>query len=163
MDYILLSEEGKKQFYDKLEQIKEKTTKNGNELSKSFNDYVGDGWHDNPLYEEAMRKNRMIDEELKKMLNEEKQIKLIDEDYGDKFVNINDTIKIEFIYSDDESEAEIIKLTGKYIPNTELEIVEITLNSPIGKAILGKKIGKECFYTVDNNKVKLRIIEKVNL
>ena len=159
MDYILVNEEGKKQFYDKFEEIKNQSTMNANALSKSYNDYVGDGWHDNPLYEEAMRKNRMIDEDIKKMLNEEKYLKVIEDKYEEKLVNINDSLKVEFIYLDGDSEFENIKLTGKYIPNTNLN--EITLNSPIGKAIYKKKIGETCIYNVGDKQVKIKIVERI--
>lgn len=162
MEYILLDEEGKKQFYEKFEELKDSSNNNGNELSKSFNDYVGDGWHDNPLYEEAMRRNRMIDEDIKKMLNEEKYLKVINDVYDENLVNINDIVKVEFIYSEDDKEEEIIKLTGKYIPNIDQKVQEITLNSPIGKAIYRKKIGDNCFYMVDDRKIKIRIIERIN-
>ena len=161
MDDILVNEEGKKQFYEKFEEIQNQSTKNGNALSKSYNDYVGDGWHDNPLYEEAMRKNRMIDEDIKKMINEEKYLKVINDKYDDKLVNINDILNVEFIYSKDDKEIEKIKLTGKYIPNIDCEIQEVTLNSPIGKSIYKKKIGDICSYYVEGKEVKIRIIERV--
>ena len=163
MDDILVNEEGRQQFYDKLENLKELSTSNANTLSKSYNDYVGDGWHDNPVYEEAMRKNRMIDDDIKKMLIEEKILKIIEDKYDKNVVNIDDIIKIEFIYSQDDREFEIIKLTGKYIPNTDLEIKEITLNSPIGRAIYKKKIGEIYSYKVGDNNVSIRIVEKVNV
>ena len=43
----------------------------------------------------------------------------------------------------------------------DLEIKEITLNSPIGKAIYKKKLENICWYEVGNNKIKIRIVEKV--
>ena len=161
MSEILVDKEGYKQFYEKLEKLKNSSISNANTLSKAYNDYVGDGWHDNPAYEEAMRVNRMIDNDIKKMLEQEKNIKVIIDEYDPKYININDIVKIEFIYSDDDIENEIIKLTGKYIPNTDLEVKEITLNSPIGKAIYKKKIEDICWYEVGNNKIKIRIVEKV--
>ena len=162
MDEILVNDEGRKQFYDKLESLKNLSTSNANAMSKSYSDYVGDGWHDNPLYEEAMRKNRMIDEEIREMLKQEKKLKCIDDTKDSNYVNIDDIITIEFIYSDDDREIDKIKLTGKFIPDTDLEIKEITLNSPIGRAIYKKKIGEICSYQVGSNSVSIKIIEKVS-
>lgn len=161
MSEILVDKEGYNQFFEKLENLKESSTSNANTLSKSFNDYVGDGWHDNPVYEEAMRKSRMIDDDIQKMLDQQKYLKVVEDDYNDNLVNINDIVEIEYIYSKDDKETEIIKLTGKYIPNTDLEIKEITLNSPIGKAMYKKKIGEECSYNVGNNDIKLKIIKRI--
>ena len=162
MDEILVNVEGYKQFYNKLEELKDSSTANANVLSKAFNDYVGDGWHDNPAYEEAMRINRMIDNDILRMLEQTKKLKVIDDKYDPKLVNIDDVVNIEFIYSENDIEKEIIKLTGKYIPNMDLEIKEVTLNSPIGKAIYKKKIGNICSYQVGNNEIKIRIIERCN-
>ncbi|MBP3635178.1 MAG: GreA/GreB family elongation factor [Bacilli bacterium] len=163
MNEILVTEEGYKQFYEKFEDLKNSSLTNANTLSKAYNDYVGDGWHDNPAYEEAMRVNRMIDNNIKTMLEQSKKLKVINDTYDENLVNINDIVKIEFIYSEDDIENEIIKLTGKFIPNEELDICEITLNSPIGKAIYKKKIGDICSYDVANKKMKIRIIERVKI
>lgn len=163
MDKILVSEEGYQQFYDKLNELKKKSNLNGVSLSKSYNDYVGDGWHDNPVYEEAMRKNRMIDKDIETMIIQSKKLKLINDAKKIGYVNIGDVLKVEFIYSLDNREEEIIKITGKYIPNTDLDIEEITLNSPIGRAIYKEKIGNTCFYEVGEKKFSIRIVEKVNI
>ena len=158
MEFILVDEQGKEQFYSILEKLKNDNLENANVLSKSYTDYVGDGWHDNPIYEEAMRKNRMIDENINKMLQQEKLLKIVSDKYNDKCVNINDIVEVEFIYSDDDKEIEKLKLTGKFIPDTDLEIKEVTLNSPVGKAIYKKKIGECSSYTVLDREVKIRII-----
>lgn len=162
MEEILVNEEGRKQFYDKLEKLRNLSLSYANTLSKSYSDYVGDGWHDNPVYEEAMRKNRMIDEEINKMQNQEKRLKCVIDKKDPSYVNIDDILSIEFINVVDDKGIENIKLTGKFIPDTDLEINEITLNSPIGRAIYKKKIGETCSYQVGDNNVKIRIIEKVN-
>jgi len=162
MDEILVNEEGLKQFYDKLDSLKDLSLSNANTLSKSYNDYVGDGWHDNPEYEEAMRRNRMIDGEIYRMLKQEKKLKCINDVKCYDCVNIDDIIVLEFIYSDGYKEIDNIKLTGKFVPNTDLEIKEITLNSPIGRTIYKKKIGETCSYQVGNNNINIKIIEKAN-
>lgn len=162
MDDILVNEEGYKQFYEKMDSLRESNLSNANMMSQSYKDFIGDGWHDNPIYEEAVRKNRMIDVEINKMLEQEKKLKLINDIQDSSCVNIDDIIRVEFIYLDGEKEIEDIKLTGKFIPNTDLEIKEISLNSPIGKAIYKKKIGETCSYQVGNNSINIRIVERVN-
>ena len=161
MDEILVNEEGYNQFYQKLEELNNSSTANANVLSKSYNDYVGDGWHDNPVYEEAMRKNRMIYNDILKMLEPKQRLKIINDKYDSKLININDIADIEFIYSVDDKERDLIKLTGKYIPNMDSDVKEVTLNSPIGKAIYKKKVGDVCSYTANDKIIKIKIVGKV--
>lgn len=160
MDYILVDKEGKKQFYEKFEEVRDLRASVANELSRSYDEYVGDGWHDNPAYEAAMRKNRMIDEEINKYLNHEKRLKVVEDKYDEKLVNINDVLNIEFIYSEDDKEIEKLKLTGKYIPDIDLNIKEISLNSPLGREIYKKEIGKEYKYIANDKEITIRIVSR---
>ena len=78
-------------------------------------------------------------------------------------INIGDTLKVKIIYSEDDIEEITIKLTGNFIPSTDSNIQEITLNSPLGQALYLKDINdKHINYTVNNNKIKIEIIEKIN-
>ena len=53
----------------------------------------------------------------------------------------------------------IIKLTGKYLPDDNKN--EVSLNSPIGKALYRSKIGTTISYEVNSKKIKVYIIRKV--
>lgn len=161
MDKILVSEEGYNQFFEKLESLKKSRENNAHDLSKSYNDYVGDGWHDNPMYEEAMRKSRMIDDDIQKMLNQQKNLEIIKDEYKEDLVNLNDIVMLEFLYPNNDKEVEMIKLTGKFIPNLDLDIQEITLNSPVGNAIYKKKVGKKYSCLINNQEIIIYIIKKI--
>lgn len=161
MGEILLDKNGEKEFNKRLEEARNKVDDIGRVLGESFRDYVGDGWHDNPAYEDAMRKSSMIDDEINRLLVQKKQIRVIEDKYNDKLTNIGDIIKIEFVYSDNDRETEIVRLTGNYIPNMDSDIKEITLNSPVGRAIYKKKIGGSCSYKVSEKEVIINIIERV--
>ena len=107
---------------------------------------------------------RKIRSKLEKMYSEQNKLEIIDMPiYEDNKVNINDIIKIRIMYSVDDIEEELIKLTGKYIPNTEAKIQEISLNSPLGKAIYMKDIGSFTSYVVGDKEIKVEIISKCNL
>lgn len=159
---ILVDEEGYKQYYDKLENLKKSCLANANTLSQSCKDAVGDGWHDNPAYEEAMRISRMIDDDIQKMLDNQKYLKIVKKGNFDKnMVDIGDVLNVKMIYSDNEEEVETIKLTGKYIPNFDFN--EISLNSPLGQAIYKKKIGEMCSYSVNGATISVIILKKINI
>ena len=68
-------------------------------------------------------------------------------------INIGDVLKLEIKYDFDDSEITIIRLTGKYLPDTNANIQEISLNSPIGRAIYMKNIyDKNIYYMINNKK-----------
>lgn len=144
---------------DELEKLKMKSLVIASSGIQSYKDAVGDGWHDNFDFEESIRESRTIANKIDKMLLEQPKIKIIEkEQLNENIVNIGDTIKLEIIYNKDDIETEIIKLTGKYIPNSDMEI---SLNSPLGKAIFKKKIGSVNKYKVNNDVIEVKIIKKM--
>ena len=84
-------------------------------------------------------------------------------EYADEVINLDDTLKITIKYSADDVETKIIKLTGKYLPDSQDLITEISLNSPLGKAIYLKDIKKLITYIVNNSYIEVYIIEKIFL
>lgn len=161
MELIYVTKEGYEQFQEKLKQAENNRQSNLKDLSSSCNDYVGDGWHDNPLYDDAMLKSRMMDYEISKLLKQENQLKIIEETFDDELVNINDTVEVEFIYSNNERERDVIKLTGMYLPNLNSNIIEITLNSPIGQCLYKAKIGELCKYRDNGKEIKVKVIKRL--
>lgn len=160
MKEILVTEEGYTQFYEKLEKLKIDRLNNAKSISEACNDAVGDGWHDNPAYEEAMRRGRMIEDNIQKMLYEQNNLKIVSNGEKKKdIVDVGDILIARLKYSDNSEDVERIKLTGKYMPNTDLN--EISLNSPIGKAIYKKKIGDICSYSVNGVTISIIIQQKI--
>lgn len=116
---------------------------------------VGDGWHDNFAFEALIEDERKLSYQINKMNQDKTKIEIIQDYYKENYVNINNIVSLKFIY-DDENELEDLILTGNYIPNEN----EITLNSPLGKAIYKKKIGEIVEYVVSENNIK---VEKINI
>ena len=158
---IVVDNCGYNQFIEELEKLKLESISIATRGIEEAENAVGDGWHDNFAFEESMRESRTIANKINKMMEEKQTIKVIKKtNLKDEFVNIDDVIKLEMIYNEDEKEEEIVKLTGKYIPNTETRIKEITLNSPIGKSIYKKKIGSISEYVINDRVIKVKILEK---
>ena len=160
MKEILVNIEGYNQFFDEFEKLNNSLTSNAAHGSEVYADAVVDGWHDNFAYEDAMRKEKMIQSKINEMILQKDKLKLVEDgDYDENAVCINDIIEVSIIYDDDDSDLEIIKLTGKYLPNEQKN--EVTLNSPIGKALYRKKVGSTNSYKVNNKELKVYIIRKV--
>ncbi|MBR3146038.1 MAG: GreA/GreB family elongation factor [Bacilli bacterium] len=158
MKEILLDESGYKQFIEEMEKLKSKSDLSAISGSEAYTNAVGDGWHDNFAFEESMRESRLIAKRIDDMYDLKKHIKVIeDKNKKDDVVNLNDKVVVEIIYSDDDKEEDTLILTGKFIPSTH----EITINSPIGKAIYKAKIGSTQKYNVGEKEIQVKIIKKL--
>lgn len=153
MKEIILTKEGYNQFNKILESLEKNSNDNGINTTEACISAVGDGWHDNFAFESLVEDERKLRYQINKMNQDKGIIKIIEDEYKDNHININNTITLKFIY-DDEAEIEDLILTGNYIPNDN----EITLNSPLGKAIYKRKIGDMVEYIVNDNNIKVEII-----
>lgn len=162
MKEILISKDGYEQFFIELEKLKDSITSNALVISKACSDAVGDGWHDNFAYDEAMRQERFIVSKINDMINNIPFLKVIDDEYNNVKVNINDVIEVSIKYAEDDEEKEILKLTGNYsLCNNNGSIREVSLNSPIGKAIYKQDIGTTVSYIVGRNKIEVSILKRI--
>ena len=110
-----------------------------------------------------MRESRTIAKRIDDLLSKKKYLKIVDDKYKkENLVNIGDKVSINIKYSDDDIETEVITLTGNYIPNTTNEKKEISLNSPLGKALFKAEIGTTKSYFVGNSEIIVSILEKLN-
>lgn len=126
--------------------------------------YQGDNWHDNPtLYQAELQEMALMKEiaEMKQKLN---NIEIVQNIGDDSLVDIGDVVKIDMIFSENDREEQIFKLVGTS-PNFDLnaEIQEISINSPVGKAMYHKKIGDVANYKVNDRTFTIQIKEKVTL
>lgn len=153
MEKILLTKEGYEQFNKILDSLEKKSNDNGINTTEVCISAVGDGWHDNFAFEALIEDERKLSYQINKMNQDKTKIEIIQDYYKENYVNINNIVSLKFIY-DNENELEDLILTGNYIPNEN----EITLNSPLGKAIYKKKIGEIVEYVVSENNIKVEII-----
>ncbi len=161
MQEILVDINGYNQFFQELDRLQEISHQNSALGSEVYQNAVGDGWHDNFAFEESMRESRMIAKRIDDLLEKKEKLQIINDlDKKVELVNLGDTVDVEIRYSDDDIEREIITLTGNYIPNTNNKLNEITLNSPIGKAIFKAKIGTSVSYYVEDNEIFITLISK---
>ena len=161
-----VSQAGYDLFLEELDNLKSSLNRNGKEKSESFASAIGDGWHDNFAFEQSMIEDQNIATKINCLLAKKKFIKIIPiENSKKEFVNIGDILALEIKYEKDDIENLKVKLTGNYFSKTNVEngIQEITLNSPLGKALYKKNINdKNINYFVQNKKVEIKVIEKID-
>lgn len=62
-------------------------------------------------------------------------------------------------FSDNEIERDWYKISGNTKSDLDNEILHITVNSPLGKPLLGKKINEEFTYYILKEKVEGKILD----
>lgn len=162
MKDILVDTDGFNQYYEELNKLKDLSLSIASIGSESYADAVGDGWHDNFAFEDTMRESRKIASRINKMLEDEKNLKIVDKKRtSDDIIDIGDILMIKVIYDIDDIEEYTIKLTGKYMINNDAKIKEVSLNSPIGRSIYLKSINDNdiCYY-VNDKKISIKIIRR---
>ncbi len=163
MKEILLDKNGYKQYLDEIEKMKDQIDSIASTGSSAYKEAVGDGWHDNFAFEETMRENRTVNAKLNSLRDNKKYIKVI-KSVKEKvdIVNIGNKVRISITYGKDDIEEYDILLTGNYLPNLDGDITEITLNSPIGKAIYLKKVNEAIKTKINDKEVVIKIVKKYN-
>lgn len=74
-------------------------------------------------------------------------------------IKIGDIVKI----LEKTSETETILKLVKNNPNYNAEILEVSINSPLGECIYHKQVGDDASYTVLGKTYNINIIEKIDL
>ena len=162
---IFLTKEGYDQLLVSIDKLYEQLKKNNIQKSKAYDDGVGDGWHDNFDFEEAVRNEFLIMNEIKEKRNILNNVEIIeDSDKNDDVINLEDIFKIRLFFEDDDYDDCVFKLVGKYNVKEYKDYQEISLNSPLGISVYKKEINKEFEYQVDDKRIiKATILEKIKI
>ena len=163
MKDVLVDTDGFNQYYEELNRLKDISLSIASIGSESYADAVGDGWHDNFAFEDTMRESRKIASRIDKMIEDEKNLKIVDKkSTSDDIIDIGDIFEIRVIYDIDDIEEYTIKLTGKYMIDNNTKIKEVSLNSPIGRSIYLKNINDDDIgYYVKDKKISIKIIRRI--
>lgn len=160
-DKIYLTADGYKQYCEEIGKIEAELLKNTDYKVQAISEAPGDGWHDNFAYEDACRNESMLQKRLEQLLKQKGKIELIDSKVSDQsLVNIGDVIKLEFMYDDGDSEMEEVRLTGNWKVSLDDLRQEISLNSPLGRAIYLQKLGSIVSYSVNGKNICVHILDK---
>lgn len=161
MEPIYLDKDGYKEYLKKIEDLKKAIQTNNMGRKEAFDAGTGDGW-DSPEFEEIERINMRLSGELRSMYESLNRIVIIEKHNNQEIVDVGDVIVADMIFSPDDMEEMVFKLVGTN-RDFNAEIQEISINSPLGKAVYKKKIGDICSYSVNNRTFSVLIKQKMNL
>ena len=82
------------------------------------------------------------------------------ENIKEELVEVGDILNILLSPEDDEPENMVIKLVEE-ANNNGIDIIEISINSPLGKAIYKHKIGEVTNYKVNDSIFNVTILNKI--
>lgn len=115
----------------------------------------GDDWHENPVLNQLEMEEEMTHRSLRK-LKEEFNSVMITTSSEDGIVQVGKNITILLVDEDgDEEEYRLLLVAAMPTPNTN----EVSKNSPLGSAILNKKLNDVVPYNVNGYKMTARILE----
>lgn len=124
--------------------------------------HQGDNWHDNPtLYQTELTEMSLM-RTLAEMREQLKNIEIVEKLQASEVVDVGDVVTLEMIFAPDDKEQSTFKLVGSD-GDLRAEIPEVSINSPMGSAILGKRVGDRATYQVNNNTINVDILSKMEL
>lgn len=157
---IYLDQAGYEQYLKDIEDLKQKIANNGRQKSSAYESGVGDGWHDNFEFEEAKREELKLMGLLEQKLNGLNRIVIVEKTEENSLIDINDYVTVITSSKGTNSNEMFFKLIASGMPNFGAEIFEISINSPLGKAVYQKKVGDKASYTVNDTTFDVTIIKK---
>lgn len=122
--------------------------------------FQGDNWHDNPELYQTEAQERSLMQQIRDMKDNIRNIEIVEKNENSDTIDVGDIVLIETIFDEDDIEEMTLKLVGGY-GDLNCEIPEISINSPLGKSIYGKKVLEQTSYQVNGNIFNVLIKEKV--
>lgn len=162
MEKIKITKEG----YESLLKMIAEKEKKLSEINLGRNSAWGSGTKDGfdpPEMEYIRMVSRGIERELLDLRIKRDNCIIIErENKGENIVNIEDVIVVEIKFAEDDIEEDTIKIVADLDGFFgEDGISRVSIDSPLGKAVYGREIGKDYNYSVNGNNLVVRVKEKV--
>lgn len=151
---IYLDKKGYENYLKEIDDLRNLINVNGKNKSNAYTGAVGDGWHDNFEFEEAKREELRIQRQLRDKVEGLSRIVIVEKTQDETLIDINDFVKIKMIFGIDDEEEMEVKLVADSTRNYD----EISLSSPLGKALYHKTVGTNVSYEVEGNKINVEIL-----
>ena len=119
--------------------------------------HQGDNWHDNPALYETEMNERMAIKRLEDLKNGLNNIQIIE---SSSIPDEKDTVSINSLVTlSIDFDGEIEEHTSRLVASVSKGLDELSINSPLGSAILGKHLNDCVEYKVNSNSVSAKIIK----
>ena len=155
-----LTHEGYEKLLQKLQELKQRYAENEMAMSKSIQNATGDGAHDNGEFEALQSQEKVLVSQINMLLEKIRQANIIEiPELTENQINIGDNVVLKLIYDINDYEIDTYQLVGS---DGNPHLHQISVNSPIGKAVFGKYIGERIPFSVNDNTFYVEILEKIH-
>lgn len=158
---IYMNQESYDKFLSDIENLRKRISKNNAGRKDAFDAGAGDGW-DSPEFEDIERQEHLLLGELKQNCEMLSRIQIVEKHNDPDMIDIDDIVTADLIYDEDDIETLTFKLVG-ILSSAKPTMEEVSINSPLGATVYGKKIGENCSYEVNGMVVNVFIKDKLNL
>lgn len=115
----------------------------------------GDVWHDNFAFEQTEIEERMLIKQISEMREAYSNIEVVNEVYNVEIVQLGNIVTVELIFEVDDREVSTFYITG-WIGDDKKTL---SVNSPLGNALLNNFAGYEGIYSVNNEVIEFKILK----
>lgn len=156
MKKLKLTQEGLEKLTRELESKKEELWELGKYKSQAAAN-EGDTWHDNFAFEQTEIRERGLIRQINELQEHINTAEIIQ---GEKvkssdIVGVGSHVTVSLKFSQEEVEELSFFLTGSF---GDASSEYVSINSPIGECIIGKKVGFEGRYTVNGHEINVKIL-----
>ena len=156
MKKLKLTQEGLEKLTRELESKKEELWELGKYKSQAAAN-EGDTWHDNFAFEKTEIRERGLIRQINELQEHINTAEIIQ---GEKvkssdIVGVGSHVTVSLKFSQEEVEELSFFLTGSF---GDASSEYVSINSPIGECIIGKKVGFEGRYTVNGHEINVKIL-----
>lgn len=153
---IYLTQEGLEKLQNELSHLKEVTRV---EIAEKLKEAISFGdLSENAEYEEARNEQAQVEKRIIDLEEQLKNVEIIDEETDHDKVTMGSFVTIKNLESNEEVE---YKIVGSTEANILAETPMISNESPVGKAILGKKSGEKVKVSAPSGKFDYQITKIV--
>lgn len=157
---ILLSAEEYGRFLNQIDLLEKKLDKL-RYVKSNPKQYSKEDWYDDTVYQQMLYEERRLIEAINKIKDDQSLIEVIDQLPNCPTIQVGDTMRVNLVFDENDIEEMTIKLVTTGSDFSE-DIIDISLDSPLGQAIYQKEVSETINYFVEDRQMSVEILEKMN-
>ena len=155
---LYMSKDGYQKLLGEIREIEKQINANNKERKGAFECRSRDGL-DSAEFNEVERINNLLNAELRLKSEQLRRAIIVEKNADKEAIDIDDTVNCYLINSQNDKEEFTFKLVS-YRGKNKGAIQEVSISSPLGKAVYKKNIGETIPYIADGNRLAVEIISK---
>ena len=156
---LYMSKDGYQKLLGEISEIKKQINANNKERKETFEYRSSDGL-DSAEFNEVERINSLLNAELRLKSEQLRRAVIVEKNADKEAIDIDDIVNCCLINFQKEKKEEFTFKLVSYRGKNKGAIQEVSISSPLGKAVYKRTIGETIPYVVDGNRLAVEIISK---